>query len=589
MIAGFLERAKRGESVYICDVRDAFASPDACVECVVELAVGTPRRYVIPLPRAGNEEEATFVKEYFYANIYNLISALGGTCMTMYIKPGDDHIEELCATLDDVFQIAVSRGERTGYGKCLNVTDRVNAAMGCPNFRFETVRGKCGDEFTDSENIASDALAAFRGAVAAAQSAVLCGVDVGGTDIKVVGTVNGRIKALKEYDWRPSDMISIDGLIQPIILIVRVIRAAMTLPDTDRGNELRAIMLCKDASDEEMDSALDAAEKEFGEFILLDGIGVNFPDVVIRNKIVGGETPKTQSIRKHSPDYEAEFGRIAGLDNMLLAHCKPGGAVNMANDGSLAAYTAAVELAHSGRAAEVENGVFAHTLGTDLGSGWIDESGKIPQIPLELYNCVIDLGNYPAREFDATDLRSICNFNTGIAGTPQKYAGQSGAYRLALEYFMQETPALYNELIDKGFIEETEKGIYVLLSPQDMRKPLLEHIMQLADNGQPQAGRVFRGIGKFLAAIWRETEFIMCPQAKRRVLFGRFIKRQNCFKLMQEGASEELKVELDAGDDSLAFTPLMRDLKDDPVYTVAQFGQAVGAAYFAAAELIEMT
>jgi hypothetical protein len=37
--------------------------------------------------------------------------------------------------------------------------------------------------------------------------------------------------------------------------------------------------------------------------------------------------------------------------------------------------------------------VFAHTLGTELGTGWIDETGAIPQIPLEVYNCVIDLGN----------------------------------------------------------------------------------------------------------------------------------------------------------------------------------------------------
>jgi len=586
MIANFIDRAKRGESIYICDVRDAFSSLGAAVECVVELAVGAPKHYNIPLPRADTEEETAFIKEYFYANIYNLISALGGKRIVMYIKPGDDHIEKLCATLDDVFQTTVPRGERTGYGKCLNVTDRVNAAMGCPDFRFEIISGEYNEAIPQTENPASDALAAFRGAAAAAQNTVLCGVDVGGTDIKVVGTVNGRIRALKEYDWRPSDMTSIDELISPITLIVRAIRAALTMPDSDRGNELRAAMLNKDATDEEMRLATDAAEKEFGEFVLLDGIGVNFPDVVISNKIVGGETPKTQGIRKCSADYETEFGRISGLDDMLLTQCKPGGAVNIANDGSLAAYTAAVELAHSARAVEVADGVFAHTLGTDMGSGWIDENGEIPQIPLELYNCVIDLGNYPARGYEATDLRSVRNFNTGIAGIPQKYAGQSGAYRFAIEYFTQSAPELYQELLDKGFIEETENGVYVLLSPQDMRKPLLEHIMKLADNGQPQAERVFREIGKYLAAIWRETEFILCPRAKRRVLFGRFIKRQNCFRLMQEGAREVLDVILDAGDDSIAFTPLMLDLKADPVYTVAQFGQAVGAAYFAAAKLI---
>jgi hypothetical protein len=35
-----------------------------------------------------------------------------------------------------------------------------------------------------------------------------------------------------------------------------------------------------------------------------------------------------------------------------------------------------------------------------------------------------------------------------------------------------------------------------------------------------------------------------------------------------------------AADDTIAFTPLMLDLKSDPVHTVAQFGQAIGAVYF---------
>jgi len=587
MISNFLEKARHGESLYLCDIRNAFFSAGPSVECVVELATGSSRHYTIPVPRTVTADESAFVKEYFYANVYNLISVLGGKRMTMYINPGDDHIEELCSTLNEAFQLSIPRTERTGYGKSMNVTNRVNAAMGLADFRFEIVKGKYEQTTVNQESSSSDALLVFRRAVENAKDAVICGMDIGGTDIKVVGSVNGRIKAFKEYDWRPSDMKTIDDLIFPIILIIKAIRAALTLPETERGNELRSLMLDKDATDEEMSSAIEMAEKEYGQFIMLDGIGVNFPDVVIHNKIVGGETPKTHGIREHSDNYEAEFGRIAALDNMLLAHCKPNGVVRIANDGSLAAYAAAVELAHCDRAGEVANGVFAHTLGTDLGSGWIDENGNIPQIPLEVYNCVIDLGNFPAREFDALDLRSIRNYNTGIAGSPQKYAGQSGAYRFALKHFINEAPQFYKELLDKGFIEETKDGIFVKLSPVDMRKPLLEHIMTLADNGIPQAQQVFREIGKFLAAVWHETEFILCPKTKRRAMYGRFIKRQKCFSLMQEGARQLCEITLDAGDDSLAFTPLMLDLKADPVFTVAQFGQAVGAAYFATAALAQ--
>jgi len=120
-----------------------------------------------------------------------------------------------------------------------------------------------------------------------------------------------------------------------------------------------------------------------------------------------------------------------------------------------------------------------------------------------------------------------------------------------------------------------------------MRKPLLAHIMELADNGQPQAEQVFREIGRFMAATWRETEFILSPRASRRILYGRFVKSAKCFRLMQDGAREMLDVKFDAGDDGLAFTPLMRGLKADPAHTVAQFGQAVGAAHFVASKLVE--
>ncbi|MDR2569811.1 MAG: hypothetical protein LBD23_05885 [Oscillospiraceae bacterium] len=585
MIRDFIDRAKRGESVYICEVRNVFNSLSGCVDCVVELPVGTRRHYNIPIPQTACPEEAEFIREYFYACIQNLISVLGGKRITMYIKPGDDYIEELCASLDSVFQTDKPRIERSGYGKCLNVTDRVNAAMDEPALSFNIIRNVYDGAHEPALNSNTDAVAVFRAAAKTAANAVICGMDIGGTDIKVVGAVNGRIAVLKEYDWRPSDMTTVDKLIAPITLLIKTMRVVLSLPGCERGNKLKKALLYKDSTDEEIQALLDAAEKEFGDFILFDGIGVNFPDVVIHNKIVGGETPKTHGIRENSADYETEFGRLCELEDILLTHCKQDGVVKLANDGSLAAYTAVVELAHSERAGEVADGVFAHTLGTDLGTGWIDKNGEIPQIPLELYNCIIDLGSYTSRGYDAYDVRSVRNFITGMSGTPQKYAGQFGAYRLAVDAFLKGNTSLYKELIDLGFIEENETGIFVKLTPQDMRKPLLEHIMELADNNNTNAMQVFREIGRFLAAIWYETEYMLCPDTKRRVLYGRFIKRRNCFKLMQEGVAEIHDITLDAGDDSLAFTPLMKDLKDNPDYTVAQFGQAVGAVYFAAAKI----
>jgi hypothetical protein len=64
-------------------------------------------------------------------------------------------------------------------------------------------------------------------------------------------------------------------------------------------------------------------------------------------------------------------------------------------------------------------------------------------------------------------------------------------------------------------------------------------------------------------------------------LFGRLVKREECFDLICEGAARrEPSLVLHNADSSLAVTPLMRQLEEDPVFTIAQFAQAVGALYF---------
>ena len=51
---------------------------------------------------------------------------------------------------------------------------------------------------------------------------------------------------------------------------------------------------------------------------LLDGVGLSYPDVVIKDKIVGGETSKTAGLRANPDiDYEQEFAKLTALCGML--------------------------------------------------------------------------------------------------------------------------------------------------------------------------------------------------------------------------------------------------------------------------------
>lgn len=585
----YIQKAKNGESVYLFEVKRLFDDEGAPVKCVLSLSGGGEREFLIGLPEPQDQDEASFIRSYFYARIYNILSMLGGRCMTVY-APEKGFAYDLAASLEQVFGVHVPRAQRSGYAKSLNVTDRINLALGAEPFAFSVVQGGTTLSGIREEQVACDDItAAFRRAVEKSAKGLICGMDVGGTDIKLVGAKHGHIDHIKEYDWFPAAFTNVDRIVDTVMLMARLSRALLSLEGEVPAeiSEIRRAVLRREASVEEIAQGVAKLEVYIGSVTPLDAVGLSFPDVVIRDKIVGGETYKTKGVREHSPDYESEFRRLTALNDKLGTLCREGGAVHITNDGPMAAYTAAVELAHSIFADGVRAGIFAHTLGTELGTGWIDEAGGVPEVPLEVYNCIIDLGNEPAKAYPSADVRSLNNFNTGIAGTLQKYTSQSGAFRLAEEYYRKSAPMLYNELFQKGFItRESEHFMIPTVAPVDLRKKFLEHLMAQAENGVPEAEHIFEQIGEYLAATWRETEDVLHPAAKPRVLYGRFVKRRRCFELMLAGARRVLPgIVLSAADDELAFTPLMCELRDDPVCSVAQFGQAAGAVYFAASAL----
>ena len=115
-----------------------------------------------------------------------------------------------------------------------------------------------------------------------------------------------------------------------------------------------------------------------------------------------------------------------------------------------------------------------------------------------------------------------------------------------------------------------------------MRKPCLEFLMAAAEDADSPCAEFFREIGEYLAVAWRETQFMLSPKCETRTLYGRLVKSPTCFDLMREGARRVLPdVRLEAADDSIAVTPLMKQLSGHPAYTVAQFAQAVGAICYA--------
>ncbi len=603
MVKEFLKTAKAGEPVYISTVWEAFGSlkeeEKQVMQCVLTLLEKDEKRLFginLPLFDGMDGEELEFVKSYVQAEIYNILSALGGKTMDIYVAEGNKALRELAEELNEVFCIDRKRSQRVGYGRAVNVIDRMLGTLcpGEPGFRFR-VHGA-----SQMPQIKSEAAAQvkdpgiFTRVTENLEGKIICGMDVGGTDIKIVLARDGKIDCYKEYDWFPASFRESSQLIEPICLIVRLMRAKASLDDCEDASGVKASLMegIKKALDKNADGACMLEEVERteaflrGSYTAIDAIGLCFPDVVVRDKVVGGEVYKTRGIRNNPDiDYEKDFLKLTNLNDRLQELIREGGAVNIINDGPMASFTAAVEnAALSPRA--VSEGVFAHTLGTELGTGWVDGNGGIPDIPLEVYNFIIDLGSFVEKQYPSDDLRSINNFNTELPGTLQKYCSQSGIFRLAMKYFPSRRPDLFQELLDKGLVVEREAagrtGFYVPTEPKDQRKPFLEHMMALPEREKDEVNaRIWREVGEFLAITWLETEKILKPETKARVLFGRLVKNRRCFELIKEGAAAVKKdIRLEVADAGMANTPLMKQLEAHPEYTVAQFAQAVGAVYW---------
>ncbi|MEA4965953.1 MAG: hypothetical protein VB055_09055 [Oscillospiraceae bacterium] len=584
MLETFLSRARADKPVYLCEVRKAFQAKGTRPFSIHATAYdGTVRRFPLLLPDTCSEEEAEFVASYVHAIVYNILSSLGAVSINLYLDRSDRQLCALADGLGGVFQTELPKAKRSGYGKCLNVNERTIAALLGENtrFSFHTFDRKQEPEVPEPASASGFGGAFFRLPAAAADKLAM-GMDIGGTDVKLVTSVRGQLRVFKEFDWFPAAFGRAEQLIEPLLLLTRLMRAAASLCAAGREALLDKTALGKHATQEEMELGCVRMEAAAGDALRrFDAIGLCFPDVVIRNQVVGGETYKTRGMREnHRLDYERQFSKITNLTGQLQAYLVPGGTVMNTNDGPMAAFTTAVEQAAAGL--DVSRGFFAHTLGTELGTGWVLPDGSIPEIPLEVYNFILDLGSFGQRAYPANDVRSVNNFNTGLPGTLQKIASQSGVFRLAAKLLPAAAPAVLQEAFDRGLFVREGDLILVPTVPADQRKPCLEFFMeQAARSGGAACAEIFRKIGESLGACFLETDYILRPETKERTLYGRLVKNPRCFALLCEGANRLVpQLRQYAADGNLANTTLMKQLASHPDYTVAQFAQAVGAVYY---------
>ena len=251
MLSQWLQQAKSGQSVWLSDVRrDCEALPEhVAVTMQLTLTDGTRRDFSLPIPRWEGAEQRQFAAQYVTACVFNTLSALSGREMAFYLDLRETEVVALLGELNDIFQ--VHETVRSGYGKVVNIANRLCRAFGGGTFSF-AVRDRSAYVPTAPEpQRGGDLLPRLRRSVERCGRGVCCGIDIGGTDIKAAVAVDGRLVCVKEYDWNPAASPVAEGLTGPITLLVRLMAccAAGMTPALQAA-------LDKDASDEEMAQAV---------------------------------------------------------------------------------------------------------------------------------------------------------------------------------------------------------------------------------------------------------------------------------------------------------------------------------------------
>ena len=151
-IEGFLKRAQGDQTVYVTDVRRVFDKVgEKAFHVHAHLYEGAVEVFAMSLPEWETEEQREFVAEYIRAFLYNLISTLGAIRIEIYLDSSDEGLRALAEGLRGDFQLDLDKTERSGYGKCLNVNERIVKALTGGKERFAIEIRDLGEEPQDAK------------------------------------------------------------------------------------------------------------------------------------------------------------------------------------------------------------------------------------------------------------------------------------------------------------------------------------------------------------------------------------------------------------------------------------------------------
>ena len=550
-------------------------------------------RFEIP-KRSLLEEQAPLYEHYVLAMVNNMIVSFGGVGLTIYLDTSDQVLMDICQRVIAAFDLEAPKNCRCGCGVYINYTNRMNRFLGLGRFsmRCDDIRDfsepdpantyylyEPGDETAE--------LDLLRRSATDLDGKCFCSLDVGGNSIKSAVVWNGEILLVKEHKWYPTACRCACEMNDPQLLQIRFLGLMTRLLQSGNPLEFQEA-LSPTAGCELIESACEALEaRGFRAEGVFDAILIGFPDIVVHNKIAGGESFKHQGMKTNPDlDYEEEFAKTSALDDLARKYAREDGVVIVINDGNAASYITSVEQAFlPGGSMICEYGMFANTIGTEMGTGFISRAGTIQHVPLEGFQHIIDLGSIRQTGYPAADMRSINSMNTGLPGTVQKYVSQLGLFRMSINGFLRTDPEFVEKLISDGLITRGADGqLFVAVSPVDQRGRLTHLLIGMLDEENPVVSRAFSMMGKALGVLIDLDRAIFPEISCSRLLSGGIVSSDRVFSLIVQGLGDHNPAyEVLRLDEETMASPLLRRMKSDQ----RNFNVAIGSAYIGNRFLME--
>ena len=546
------------------------------------------RKLCFEMPKGETlQGERELYRRYLLAMMNNLLVSFGGAGLELYFDETDQELKSLAEEAVAEFQADSPRNDRKSYGVYLNYINRMNVFLGLGRFAFQLKDLSAWPELDPEKEYRiyvpqkeEEELKLLKRTATELEGRCICSLDVGGNSIKGAVVKDGRALVLKEYQWYPTGCRTAQEMNDPMLLMVRFLSACTGLMERDGNLAAAEAAFAKNVPYGQLLAETEALERSGictkGRF---DAIAIGFPDIVVHNKIAGGESFKHQGMKNNpDTDYEVEFFKTSDLDELAAPYAKEGAPVVVLNDGNAASYITSVEQTFAPESFIDENGMFCCTIGTEMGTGFISRGGTIQHIPLEGFQHVIDLGNEEYRKYPPADLRSVNSTNTGIPGVVQKYISQMGLFRMALTALWESKDPLFEKLQEMGLIayDAGADTLYSVLEPEDRRGTLTRFLISQLSEGCPAVEEAFRMMGKAMGILIDQDRLIFPEITTRRLLSGGIIADDRAFALMREGLrAYNPSYDVMRLDEETMYSPLLRSMTPEQ----RSFNVAIGSAY----------